>query len=294
MEPFLSIIVPTRNRPRLVAACAEALARLDYPRDRYEVIFVDDGSEPPVEVPGARVIRQPGRGPAAARNTGAREARGEFLAFTDDDCAPASDWLRQIAHHLTAQPDRLLGGRVINALPDNLFAEASQQLVSYLYEYFNSGTAGPQFFTSNNLAVRRELFQHVGGFDESLPLAAAEDRELCDRWLHLGHRLAYAPEMIVHHAHDLTLRRFWRQHFHYGRGAYLYHVIRAERRGGKLRVEPGRFYENLLRYPFTQTRGQRAWRLSALLLLAQMANALGFFRERWSAPPRPKSPVENR
>jgi GT2 family glycosyltransferase len=281
MEPFISIIVPTRNRPRQVAACAAVLGRLQYPRDRYEVIFVDDGSEPPVVAPGARVIRQPGRGPAAARNTGVREARGELLAFTDDDCAPAPDWLRHIAQHLTAEPDRLLGGRVINALPDNLFAEASQQLVSYLYEYFNSGAAGPQFFTSNNLAVRRQLLLSVGGFDESLPRAAAEDRELCDRWLHLGHRLAYAPEMIVHHAHDLTPRSFWQQHFNYGRGAHYYHSARAERRGAKLRVEPVRSYGNLLRYPFTQTRGLRAWRLTTLLLLAQIANALGFFWERW-------------
>lgn len=281
MEPYCSIIIPTRNRPNQLAACLAALAQLDYPGDRYEVIVVDDGSEPPVVAPGARVIRQPQAGPGAARNAGAREARGDLLVFTDDDCAPAPDWLRQGAAQLAATPGHLIGGRIRNALIANPYAEASQMLVSYLYDYYNSGARGPSFFTSNNMAVARDLFLAIGGFDAALPRAAAEDRELCDRWLHFDHGLTYAPDMVVFHFHELTRRSFWRQHFNYGRGAHYFHNVRAERRNARLRVEPGAFYLRLLRYPFTQTRGFRALHLSFLLFVAQVANALGFFRERW-------------
>ncbi len=280
MEPFCSIIIPTCNRPRQLSACLVALAQLDYPRDRYEIVIVDDGSETPVVAPGARVIRQPNAGPGTARNTGAREASGEFLAFTDDDCAPAPDWLRQAVTRLAANPGHIVGGHICNALRANLYAEASQMLVSYLYDYYNTGRRGPSFFTSNNMAVAHSLFLDVGGFDSLLSRAAAEDRELCDRWLHLGHGLTYAPEMIIHHSHDLTLRSFWRQHFNYGRGAHYYHVVRAQRRAGPLRVEPRAFYFNLLRYPFTRSHGARACQLTALIFIAQAANALGFFWER--------------
>ncbi len=282
MEPFCSIIIPTRNRPQQLSACLAALARLDYPRDRFEIIVVDDGSEAPVVAPGARMMRQQNAGPGTARNTGARAALGEFLVFTDDDCEPAADWLRCAAARLIANPGQLVGGHIHNALTRNACAEASQMLVGYLYSYYNAGPSGPSFFTSNNFAVGRASFLEIGGFDGSLSRAAAEDRELCDRWHQLGRGLTYAPEMIIEHSHALTLRRFWRQHFNYGRGAHYYHMVRAQRRAEPLRVEPAAFYFNLLRYPFTQAHGARALQLSSLIFIAQAANALGFFWERWT------------
>src|SRR3712207_1403127 len=94
--PFFSVIVPTYERPAQLAACLGALARLDCPAASFEVIVVDDGS---AAAPGrrldefrdlldVRLLTQANAGPAAARNRGASEARGSFLAFTDDDCAP--------------------------------------------------------------------------------------------------------------------------------------------------------------------------------------------------------------
>lgn len=280
MDIEFSIIVPTRNRPEQIAACARSLAALDFPRDRFEVIVVDDGSEPPVSVPGVCVVRQQRSGPAVARNTGAARARGQFLAFTDDDCAPATDWLTRLAAQLTARPDHLIGGSVVNALPENPYSTASQLLAGYLYRYYNADADRPRFFTSNNLAVAARAFHAVGGFDPRLPRAAAEDRELCDRWRHQGRPMTYAPAALVHHAHGLTLRSFWRQHFNYGRGAHYFHQRRAERGAGTIRVEPATFYADLLRYPFTVGHPQPL-RQSLLLGVSQLANALGFFRERF-------------
>lgn len=83
--PRFSVIVPGHGRPGPLAACLRALARQDYPADRYEVIVVDDGSEPPLgpgdaDDPRVRWLRQPHAGPAAARNAGAATARGELLS----------------------------------------------------------------------------------------------------------------------------------------------------------------------------------------------------------------------
>lgn len=280
MEPFCSIVIPTRDRPQHVRACVQSLMRLDYPHDRFEVIVVDDGSVQPVEVNQARIIRQPRGGPARARNAGARAARGELLAFTDDDCFPDAGWLRAAVEAWRQHPATLLGGAVVNLLPDNPWAEASQMLVSYLYDYYNRGGNGARFFTTNNMAVGRADFLEVGGFDEQFPRAAAEDREFCDRWRHQGRGLQYVPGMVVRHAHRLNAPRFFRQHFNYGRGAHYYHRIRAQRWSESLHIEPVGFYTGLLRYPWGRCGTARALQLMTLLFSAQVANAFGFFYER--------------
>ena len=96
MSPSFTIVVPTFNRPRQLTACLDALTKLEYPRERWEVIVVDDASpEPPRNVIAAYCNRlrvslliQSHSGPACARNRGVEQASGELIAFTDDDCAP--------------------------------------------------------------------------------------------------------------------------------------------------------------------------------------------------------------
>lgn len=98
-QPTFSIVVPTYRRPQALRRCLAALSRLDYPRERFEVLVVDDGSDESPEpivteargTVNARLIQQDHAGPARARNRGAAEATGTFLAFTDDDCEPVSE-----------------------------------------------------------------------------------------------------------------------------------------------------------------------------------------------------------
>ncbi len=108
----------------------------------------------------------------------------------------------------------------------------------------------------------------AGGFDESFPRAAGEDRELVHRLRALGHRIAYEPRAVVAHHHRQDLRAFWRQHYGYGRAAVHY----RERVGGDVPLEPLGFYRDLVRAPSAG--------LSALLALSQVANAAGFAREK--------------
>lgn len=286
--PLFSIIIPAYNRPRQLTTCLAALAHLDYPRSRFEVIVADDGSDAPLETVIAPfhdrldvlLLRQPHAGPAAARNTGATRAKGDFLAYTGDDCTPAPDWLQTLAARLaTAAPDYAVGGKILNALDDNPYATASCLLIDYLYSYYNAVPDHARFFTPNNLTLPRDCFSVMGGFDASFVRGAGEDREFCNRWLRHGYRMVYSPEVLVYHAHALTFRTFWRQHFSYGCGSLRYHLTYAQRDSGRIELEPFWFYLNLLRYPFSGSREKKRLRLIALLGVSQVANATGFFWE---------------
>jgi hypothetical protein len=92
--------------------------------------------------------------------------------------------------------------------------------------------------------------------------------------------MVYAPEAQIEHAHAMTLRGFWRQHLNYGRGAYHFHRGRAQRDEAHMRVEPLRFYLQLLEAPLRMRPLPQALALSALLAVSQGANTLGFFEER--------------
>ncbi len=281
--PDVSVVIPTHGRPERLARCLEALAEQDLPRDRFEVIVVDDGS--PVSPTDAvdsvagrietQLLRQPQSGPAGARNTGAARARGGLLAFTDDDCVPDRGWLRVLHETAAATPGAGVGGYTRNLLTGNLCSAASQLLIDYLYERFNRNPEDATFFASNNLALPTESFRRLGGFAETFPLPAGEDRELCDRWRYEGLRLVYAPEATIGHQHALDLAHFWRQHFRYGRGAHEFRRIRMQR-GEGVGFEGLSFYTRLIAFPFSRAAWPRALALSGLLFLSQVANTAGF------------------
>ena len=147
----------------------------------------------------------------------------------------------------------------------------------YLHSYYNRVPSDATFLTTSNLAVAKNAFFDANGFDTTFPLAAGEDREFCARWRRQGRNLAYIPEAIVLHAHNLSFRSFIRQHFNYGQGAYYYHKIQAEAAGQSIHVEPVSFYWRLLRYAwYKKVQSGQFW-ISALMALSQVANAVGFF-----------------
>ena len=281
-----SIIIPTYNRPDQLASCLDALSRLDYPADRYEILVVDDGGTADLNTIAERsavrqhlrLIRQPNRGPGAARNHAAREARGRWLAFTDDDCRPRPAWLSDLERTLAVDRDLLVGGTTHNALRDNAFSATSQLIMEAAYSFFNRDRSQGRFLASSNMGAWRETFLTVGGFDEAFR-PASEDREFCDRWTWSGRRIAWIEDAVVEHRHALSLTTFLRQHFAYGRGAYLFHRRRRKRGSGRLREDVG-FYSSsrgLLVRP--ALAGSRPMSMLGLLVLWQVANTAGFFAE---------------
>ena len=281
-RPAVSVVVPTYDRPARLARCLEALAAQRPPPGGFEVVVVDDGSPAPASGAGVegrldlRVLRQANAGPAVARNAGAAATRGALLAFTDDDCFPEPGWLCALARAADADPAALLIGRTVNALPRNPFAEASQLLISYLYEYYGPESGRVILVASNNMALSAAAFREMGGFDETFGLAAGEDRDLSARWHEDGRPARFVADATVRHAHEMGAGGFWRQHLHYGRGAVHFHTLRAGRGIEQAGPEPLRFYTDLLAFPLRRSRRPRAWLHAGLLGVAQVANALGY------------------
>ena len=282
-----SVIVPTFNRPRDLARCLAALTRLNYPRDEFEVLVVDDGGSVDLETlvnahrPSIqlKMLRQPNCGPGIARNKGAAHAAGQFLAFIDDDCAPQEGWLQALDSSLTRKPDALIGGSVLNGLPDNVNAVASQHIHEFFREHFNPDPDNCRFFPSNNIAVAAALYRQIGGFDPEFRRNAAEDRDFCDRWLRSGSRLAMAPDAFVVHCHEMSFLGFWKQHYRYGRGAFTFATARRQRNGGPVPFEGSSVHLNLILSPVRKSFRPMSFYLSVLIFVSQVANLIGYLME---------------
>jgi GT2 family glycosyltransferase len=287
--PIASVVIPTRNRPQAVEHCLDALAAQTMPSGSFEVLVVDDGSEPTLVLDPARwaskfslkLIHQKNTGPAGARNRGVAEARGEFLAFTDDDCLPTPTWLETLIDALRENSEAMVGGSAFNGLKENPFSETSQLILEMVYDHFNYDRADAYFFASNNLACRKDEFLKIGAFDVSFR-AASEDRDLCDRWRMAGGRLFWVEKAMVEHRHAQSFATFTRIHFRYGRGAAQYKTVRRSRQSGDMSKDLGfhRAIPRLMRDKRRRYTLPQQTQLLALLVWWELVNALGFCSAR--------------
>ena len=274
----VSVVVPTYDRPEAITRCVQALQAQD--ANDLEIVVVDDGSPEPVATFPAgphelRLLRQENAGPAMARNKGVEAAQGELICLTDDDCRPEPGWARAYAKAASRAPG-LIAGRTINAVTDSIFSAASQDMADYLTRV----GPGAEFAPSNNLAIRREHYQAIGGFPTNFERAAGEDRAFCyaatQRFGPMQH-----VEAVVHHDHALDLRGFWRQHRNYGHGAYTWHGL-AKADGAKGFSGPS-FYAGLVLSPLSGGFSPSRIARSALIAVAQLATAHGYIAARRAA-----------
>lgn len=276
--PALCVVVPTRDRPAHLARCLAALERQT--ATGLEIVVVDDASTEAsavaavvTAVAGARLIRAARRGPAAARNMGARAARAPVVCFTDDDCAPTPGWAQALSRCIAAG-SAAAAGPTRNAAPHRPAAAATQAITNHLTEAgLDPRTGRLAFAPTCNLACRADVL-HALPFDERYPLAAGEDRDWCARLLAAGHALVRTPAAVVDHHQDLTPAAFWRQQVRYGRGALRFH------RTGGPGPAPVRFYAGLLRRGFAAGPAT-----GALVCAAQAATAMGMALEAYERRP---------
>ena len=308
--PFLTVVIPTRNRPRQIRQCLDSLAEQSYPRDRWEAIVVVDGEDCPVldsaEWPGAmqlRSIRQRHSGCGIARNAGASLAGGEFLIFTDDDCLFPADWLSRYAKCIRRHPACLVAGRSVNGLVENPYSQTTQDIIDYLLALGNPAWHDAALAIGNNFGVPAKAFRELAGFSVRYFRSTAEDREFSARWRASGRRIIFAPEVMVEHVHHLTWCSFLEQHYRYGRGAWLLHhrgsdklgsdKLGSDMGGQKIGRQEASYYGALLHRPFVIYRGLRAWGAFALLLLSQAAHSAGYASAYFSRfPSAPKAAAD--
>jgi GT2 family glycosyltransferase len=211
-----SVIIPARNAGRTIGECVLATLSQSVPRNLYEVIVVDDGSEDQTAVIarrcGVRVISQPPLSLAAARNTGARAARGDILVFVDADCVPKLDWLAQmVAPFADRQVAGVKGAYLTNQ--EGLLPRLIQAEWEDTYRRLQE-TETIDLVDGYSAAYRRDLFLDAGGFDASFALAA--DVELSCRLTKAGRKLVFAPKAAVYHYHGNSLGGYFEQAIRHG------------------------------------------------------------------------------
>jgi GT2 family glycosyltransferase len=205
-RPKITVVIPAFEREARLRSCLVRLApgAQSLAAGEYEVIVSDDSRSAEIaelvrrEFPWARWIRGPRRGPAANRNSGANSATGDWIVFTDDDCLPSREWLFAFSEAMERDAADLLEGRTV--CPDRTNA-ATEEIIENLH--------GDNFWTCN-LAVRREIFQALGGFDEDFREPAQEDLEFAARAKARGIEFRFVENAIVHHpARRLNLVQLW-------------------------------------------------------------------------------------
>jgi GT2 family glycosyltransferase len=202
--PEVSVVVITHDRPAALEETLRGLRRQTGLPGGYEIVVVDDGSSPPVQVPpGAdppvRLVRLEGRERSAARNAGAREARGRHLVFVDDDMSVEDGFL---AAHLRAgreHPGALVAGaiRLPRAALETPFGRFRQRLEDASRP---SGPPAPNYCAAGNMSIPREVFGELGGFDEGL--VSGEDQDLALRHHARGGPAVYAADAVAVHRDD--------------------------------------------------------------------------------------------
>lgn len=235
-----SVIIPVRDRPEAIRRCVRSIYASRFPPTEYEVLVVDNGSTDDTAREaaraGARTISLSEGNRSEARNAGARVARGRWLAFTDSDCEVDPGWLAGLAAAAAAAEGNAgarmgaVAGEICSA-PPRTPVEAYIDLRGWLDQekFLATGRRySPPFAATANLAVRRDVFETVGGFDPALA-EAGQDADWCWRAVRAGWAIAWAPDARVVHHHRATLRDAMRQAYRYGRGnAALFAKHRAE------------------------------------------------------------------
>ncbi|MBN1517906.1 glycosyltransferase [Candidatus Sumerlaeota bacterium] len=233
--PTISLVIPVFRRPREIRRCLQGVKALNYPADRLEVLVVDNasGDETPdaVRAEGLAPLTEKKPGAAAARNCGIRAAKHEIVVFTDSDCVPAPNWLRELVRPFADPQVGGVGGRIIGASPENIYEEYNERERILDQEEFliRQGQFFLPIIITANAAYRREVLLETGGFDEWFNVNA-EDADLAWRVQWAGHELRYAPEAAVIHHHRASLQGMARAFYSYGAGT----VFLLKRHGGKL------------------------------------------------------------
>jgi len=177
--------------------------------------------------PQVRLINQPNKGPASARNRGAREATGQILLFTDDDCVPKSNWLHSMLEPFK-DPSVIGAKGVYRTRQKSLAARFVQLEYEDKYRLMESADS-IDFIDTYSAAFRRERFLEMGGYDTSFPVACAEDIELSYRMSARGWKMKFVPSAMVYHTHPNTLLSYLRKKYKF---AY-WRVLAVRKNPGK-------------------------------------------------------------
>ncbi len=220
--PTVSIIIPAKNSLPDLSECLASVVRLDYPSEKLELIVVDDGSIPPASEAisnfPVKVLRnERSLGPAAARNLGAAQAGGRYLAFLDADCVASPEWLRELVPFFAVEKLGAVGGLVESFRQDkwlDRYEAVSSSLNMGKRVLFHNEKSSTFYAPTCNFLVDGGVFLAEEGFKAGMYLG--EDVDFCWRMRSAGRGLLYLPQGKIFHKHRNQLSRMLKRRFAYG------------------------------------------------------------------------------
>lgn len=219
--PEISVVLCSYNGERVIGDCLDGLAALDYPS--YEVIVIDDGStDRTAEIAAKypfRLVRTVNRGLSAARNEGLAQARGEIVAYIDDDAVPDRHWLRYLGAAFASSEHVGIGGPNVAPATDTRMESLLARAPGTPIHVLRTGEEA-EHIPGCNSAYRTEALRELGGWDTTFRVAG-DDVDLCWRIHERGGTLGFAAGAMVWHRRRGTLRSYLRQQRGYGRAEAL-------------------------------------------------------------------------
>ncbi len=215
--PSVSVVVCSYNGSRTIRDCLEGLQRLEYPN--YEVIVVNDGSKDNTAAIameyGFRVITTENRGLSNARNTGMEEAKGEIVAYIDDDARPDPHWLTYLAATFLNTDHVGVGGPNLPPPGDGSVADCVANSPGGPIHVLLTDVEA-EHIPGCNMAFRKEALRAVGGFDGQFRIAG-DDVDLCWRLQQKGWTLGFNPAAVVWHHRRNSVKAYLKQQLNYGK-----------------------------------------------------------------------------
>lgn len=212
-----SIIIPAKNEAACIGKCLDSIFQNNYPREKYEVFVMDNGSSDSTtqiaKARGAMVYRIPLVNISSLRNYGAEKAGGKVLAFIDADCTVAKDWLQQAQKYINREDVACFGS------PPSIPADPTWvQKTWFLVRRENETVTETPWLESMNMFIRKNLFQEVGGFNEAL--TTCEDVDISYRLSNYGRIISDLHIKAVHYGEAKTLREFFQKERWRGKSNY--------------------------------------------------------------------------
>lgn len=214
---MFSVIIPAYNAENTISVCLRSLLQQTVDNSEYEIIVVDDGStDNTAEVvrsfKGVRLIQQKNQGPASARNQGVKNAKGDIVIFTDSDCVPEKDWIREMTQAFSDDSD-IVG---VKGIYKSKQKELAARFVQLEYEDKYDVLLRDKyidFIDTYSAAFKRDLFLQFDGYDVSFPVACAEDVELTFRIFSKGYKMVFNPKAIVYHTHPRSFSDYFKKKY---------------------------------------------------------------------------------
>ena len=223
-----SIVIPTYNKNVVLMHCLEALCHQSVDKAIFEVLIVNDGGNNEIsEIIGLfknrlnlRYFYQKNKGPAAARNLGIKNAKGDIILFLDDDSLPKIDWLENViqAWKIFSDYDGI-GGYTLSETTDNIYCRVNSDFFNWYLDLYADDKLHP-FLVTCNAGYRKRILSRIDNFDERFKKASGEDRDLNIKISKIGGKLRLDKKILVYHDKDLTFLTFAKKHYNYGKAAY--------------------------------------------------------------------------